>query len=493
MNYDVSFTISSGSSVVNFVKNPSVPSIENFPSFIIFNLLGKNVTENDYSLLYNSIISYFNGTEEEFKNQYIEEINSVFEQSYSSNDDKLASIEDTFKNIMKNCKWENSKKIPSLHTVSENAEQTIDSSTVEKFLELFVNLYSAACEDETVEKFSLAILSKAVTKLSEPHDVMGNGKRIKKLVQAISAGIPPYAKDITKEAQIELESYVLTVFPQQTLERVSFSRAKTSNLTKNSVMTNSILKDRTKIMTERNIDDPNLLRYLESSSKNIDNLSKIKQKKPTSIPEVLGRNTANSFFSLFKKSGLRDTVVQSASSLIIASMPKEQIKMKTKEISHSISSLNIQSYSKDGEVYVNFSGNLIHEPISGSYSFSEDSVRFITLNAFYNSSGENSQMRQRIVKSIGLNVVSDENVWKAFLVFFFVYSSIVVHLMLNSDNILNVEIASNEDNILFMFEKDFMKEISESVKEGVMNLGSVEARSLLIFFAPKAWPTLMYG
>lgn len=493
MNFVTSFSISSNGFVpISFTKKPEAPSIENYPVAIISRLLAEpEISTEEYNSLYENIITYFNGMTAEDKERSTITMTNIFNQTFMNDRLKLIAIEDEFKELMINCKFDKSKKVPSTNHISSQSETVVGRSEVEKFLELFNNLYAECVGDTNVEDYSNAALSKAILKLSEDHNAMGNGGRMKKLIELISSGIPPYCKTSTKYAQIELETYACSIF-KFNIDSNSIGKGKVQNFMKNKVVRGSVTNDRIKIITERDLNNPEINRYLDSSAHQLEAMQEPVISK--SYPESVGRNLAKRFFGIVRKSGLRETLIQSSVSLLTATMPAEKTKpRKTQEMGLS-SNINIQTNVENSEIFVNFNGNLLEENISGSYSISEDSIKYISLNAFYNSTEQNSQQQKRIVQSIGISDPTIENIWAAFITFLFTYISIMVHCMLNSDNILNISVVpETEDNLLFLLDRQYLEEINIELKNSAMNINSEELKTVLIFAAAKGWSKLIYG
>lgn len=491
--YDMSFSISTNTyNPVIFDKKPSVPDMSEFPLFIIRELLdSESISEKDISNLKRKTIYFLSKTKNSEDN--IQKINEDFDNSYDTFQDKLHNIEDTFKEIMKNATWNKSKKVPSTNSLSKTSDISIGEEQIKTLGNLFITLYKECVSDENVESYSKGLLSKAVRKLTETHSTMGDGTRLKNLIETIASGIPSYSKQSTLDALINLQSYSMNLF-EFVISNRNIGRSKAPIQARDSVMIQSLKNDRNEIINTRNISDPRVQEYLQVSQTQLNKMNEVQTKESKNQVQKFGRGIVKKFFNLSRESGLRTAVINGMATMLTANMESSKTRSKSSLKTSSSSKFKVQTFTEDGEIFVNFSGNLLNTEINGSYSLSEDSISYISKNAYLNIINENDQQKRRISESIGFSDFSNDTLWCSFNTFFFMYTSLMVWFILNPDNMFGIEIEIPEDdNLIFLHSKEYIINMNEILKNATLSSGSSELKDILIYAAAKGWPLFMYG
>lgn len=493
MSYDMSFSISTNAyNPVVFDKKPSLPDLSSFPPYIIGEILkSENINERMITNLKTTIIDYLSKTDNSEDN--ITKILEDFNTSYKDLPTKITNIEDSFKEIMETAKWGKSKKVPSTNSLSKKSEYSIGTEQIKTLGELFLSLYNECVNDENVESYTTAMLSKVIRKLTETHTTMGNGSRLKNLIETIASGIPSYSKQSTRDALINLQSYSMTLF-DIIISHKNVRKSKAPIQTREAIMIQSLKNDRNEMINGRNLSDSRVQQYLQISKNQLENMQKTQTKESTNQVERIGRGLAKNFFKIARESGLRSVVINGMVAMITANMDSNKTRTNSSLSNKSQSNFKVQTFTEDNEIYVNFSGNLLNTDIKGSYSLSQDSIDYISKNAYVNTLNESNQQKQRITESSGFNDTSNESIWYSFNTFFFMYTSLMVWFILNPDNIFGIVIdIPEDDNLNFLYSRDFIDNISETLKNKIMTNGSVELKKILVYSYAKGWPLFMYG
>ena len=473
MNYDyfvTNFGLNSNTGYLPSSINPS-PSLDFFPDYI-----ANNLTQFNTQYLIIQIYTYFTDMTSDYETYSISRITAAGEDT--------TLLIDTYTQLMLDAEWQESAKVPSngsLFSISKN----IGTEQVLRFLDLFNKLYTESSNDPCVDEYANAILSKAIFKLSQNHNSMGNGTRLKKVIALISSGIGPTALSKTKQALINLESYSIQLFPGSITQ---YPNLKTpSQKLRSQIMINSITEDRYNILQGGTLKNEKLQSYITSTTRQISTL------QSPSVPQNWAYYFSSYIIGFFKRvfyrSGFRQTIVRGTASLIATTMSANpQNKMQ----SSGISNLNISVTQDQGELYVNFSGNLGYENIGGSFSISANSIRYITYSAIYHAQNLSNEYALRIVEKIGSEDINAETIYASYLVFLYSYLSIVVYCMLNPDNIFSISIDPvGRDNLNFALTRDFMNQMYQEFQDTYPSQPR-EIQNIMNYASPIGWSSLIF-
>lgn len=472
LNYSIIFSLNSASGLSVTKESETLPNSDDFPPYIADNF-------NLYNLQYlmDTIYKYFIDMTPESKQDSIIQVNDAIPN--------INAIIEAFYEVMNNAEWVMSEKVPSDGALPA-FESNIGPTEIVRLQVLFLELYSQAVNDPNVEMYSKNFLSKAIVKLNEPRLEMGKGNRLKKLFAFINSGIRSNALEATKIASIELEKYIIQLFPGS-IEKFPDLRSRTANLKKRA-MVRSVNEDRYNILNGGNLQGQKLRTYVNDTVVQINNMNIREQN--VNPPSSFGKILALGLIKSFRESGLRKTVVQGTTGLIATTMSANP---KLKSTYQAISELNIYSTETEGEIYVNFSGNLGDTPIGGSYSISANSIMFPSYNGYFNAINLNNNTKIRLAERIGSLDTSNPSIWRAYLVFLFSYLSIMVYCALNPDNIFGVDIdLAGRENLNFMIQPDFMNEIIIEFKEALKSQPPDIVR-LVSYSMPFGWVDILFS
>lgn len=470
-NFLTTFSLNSNTGYLA-TQTSIAPDINNFPPYI-----QKNFTLFNFTYLRSTILKYFADMTSEY-NSYA--VGKIIES-----ENNLDLMMSNFEQLMTDAEWQDSAKIPSNGTLF-NVTQNIGVDQIQRFRELFNELYAVSCSDPNVENYSKIFMSKAVRKFNNNYEEMGDGKRLKNLISFIASGVTANALVQTKTALAELESYTIQLFPGDIVQRRNLRSMKESVRTNS--MINSVTEDRDEILKGGVIKGQALRKYVNSATIQIQQMT-----QPASSPGIIGsfvRTLLAPIISAFRKSGLRKTIVLGSVSLLAISSGAQPTK---KCGSTGISNLNISVTENSGELYINFSGNLANTNIGGSFSISANSLWYPAFNAFYEGINLDNSIQLRIVQRIGTEIINPETIWASFSVFLYTYLSICVYCMLNPDNIFGIQIdQAGRENINFMIQEDFMNEMTVEFST-IYPLQPQEIKNILNYAAVGCWATLMWS
>jgi len=473
MNFNYFVTTFSLNSNAGFIltSENEYPSLTLFPDYIYDNL-----SQFSFDYLLDNIYTFFQDMEEDYK---INSINTI-EQSGSD----LPLLMNNYTDIMVDAEWQESEKVPSNGTLFV-VTQNIGVEQIIHFLNLFSDLYDKAVIDPNVEQYSSTMLSKAVFRLNQDRSEMGDGTRMRKLISVIASGIGNNCLSRTKTSLERLKAYTTQLFPGPIPDLPNLK----TNLQKarSEFMISSITEDRYNVLQGGNLRNQRLSRYVTSTNIQVSNLQRNTQNKSTG--GYYGSMLSSFFVRIFRRSGLRKSIVQGTASLMGTVMSSNP---NFKPYSTSASNLNISTSLQKYEVYVNFSGNFSDTSIGGSFSISANSMRYIMYRALYSSINLPNEASLRLVQKIGTEEINEQTLYTSFLCFLYSYLCIISYCLVDQNNIFGIYIdPAGKDNMNFCLTEYFMNEMVVEFSATVNNQ-PLEIRNILRYASPKEWIPLIY-
>lgn len=353
---------------------------------------------------------------------------------------------------------------------------------------LFLELFSLMATDESVQGYSIMVISKIIANLFSNLKAMPKEEKIVKMLILIKSGISETSQTTTLNALSKLENTFLISFPGNT---IPFTGLKNKSLPFNegiALICNSLNDDRIMVygyMQQQNDDYNNGI--ITNKNKNIDTLKEMYDKYITSILNsisrlstqmrktggILSKFTQN-LIVLFKNSTLYDIIKNYFKSQIVS---QHKIANNLSFIKTDESNLKIVVDQKNSlDLSVEFLGLFELSELKGSFTINYFYLSSILFDGFLFLKDTNFITRNNFCNIYGFSQATDQNIWKSILIFTFTYLSIMVYTFVNKDNIFKVNMYDEDfESINFLLSKESLEKISSrgiKIKSQGLNSGA---------------------
>lgn len=165
-------------------------------------------------------------------------------------------------------------------------------------------------------------------------------------------------------------------------------------------------------------------------------------------------------------------------------IPEIPIQFLTK-FSGLLSYLSVNTYEKNSEIVVSYTGVLNDQPLGGNYTVNMYALSYLPIEAYYHIKSLPNEQKSAIVSNYGLipsDLVTDQEIWNAILVFLFTYLSIICFTYLDPCNSLGINFPCGIfPNIMYSMKPEPLSNISNSMIPSSGILAVPDTRGVLRF------------
>ena len=153
--------------------------------------------------------------------------------------------------------------------------------------------------------------------------------------------------------------------------------------------------------------------------------------------------------------------------------------------------MNIQTTEENNCITITFSGSLEDITVGGTFTLNKNLLNLISKPCYHKMASFSTEEKTSMCNLYGIVYQSDQDLWNSYLVFIYMYMSIMVSSSLYEENKLNLKLPKGLKTSFFLLPESLISFSTNTIPFAASILSS-DTRQILSLSYGNFWPFYMY-